>query len=166
MPAYVGNHGDNRARYTVASLTCRIEGHYAFVDAEVRERLPDTSNAFRETDVFTQRNGHWQYYRHHETPILQPPTAAVVSNDPLRAYIGRYKSAAGTIDIITVKNQTLYDRTLPSTDTTPLVQVARGAFGFVGDPTLAVFIHDASGNPNQVLWHLPSGQTAISIRER
>lgn len=164
MRAFVGAHGDYHATYDIASLTWRKEGDLAIVEAEIHEHSPDTENALRETDVFTWRKHRWLYLRHHETAIWQAPVSVAVPDDRLEDYAGRYRTATGTVDVITAKGRTLLGRTLPSTVAAPFVQVARGAFGTNDDPTLVVFLRDRTGRVTGCLWHLPSGQTVISRR--
>ena len=65
---------------------------------------------------------------------------------------------------ITLNNGVLFDRMEPGDSPAPLLHVGRGAFGFEGDPTLAVFLRDAAGKVTDCLWHLPSGQTIVSKR--
>jgi hypothetical protein len=164
MRAFVGGHGDDRASYEISSLSWRREGDFAIVEAEVREHLPDSLNALRETDIFTWSGRRWLYLLHHETAIWQTPVAVSVPGDRLEEYPGRYRTSTGTVDIITLRGRTLLDRTLPSDVADPFVQVGRGAFGIADDPTLLVFLRDREGRVTGCLWHLPSGQTVLSRR--
>lgn len=168
MRAFVGGHDNARASYRIARLSWRRDHDLAIVEAEIHEQLSDTRNALRETDIFTWHGNRWLYLLHHETAIWQAPVAMTVFGDPLKAYAGRYRTPAGTVDVITASRKTLLGRTLPSTVASPFVQVGRGAFGLADDPTLLVFLRDRTGNVTGCLWYLPSGQTVLSqrIRER
>jgi hypothetical protein len=164
MRAYVGGHADNHASYTISNLSWLMKSGLAVVDAEVHEHLPDMELAQHETDIFVLRAGRWLYLRHQETARWEAPVAVAALGDRLDDYIGRYRTTAGTIDVIALRHGRLVDQTLPDDAQEPLVHVARGAFGFSDDPTLAVFLRDTSGKVTQCLWHLPSGQTTISKR--
>lgn len=164
MRAYVTGHGDSPASYAISRLTWRSVGNLAIVEADVREHLPDTENALRETDILTWRDDRWLYLLHHETAVWQAPIAVAVPGDRLADYAGRYRTSTGTVDIITTNGRNLFGRTLPEIVASPLVQVGRGAFGVGADPTLVVFLRDRAGRVIGCLWHLPSGQTVLSHR--
>ena len=164
MRAYVGGHGDDGATYRIASLSWFLKGDLAVVDAEIGEHRPDMELAQHEMDIFVARGARWLYLRHEETARWKQPVAVVVPGERLDDYAGRYRTTSGTIDIISVSHGMLLDRTLPSNVPLPFVHVARGAVGFAGDPTLAVFLRDPAGKVRQCLWHLPSCQTIVSAR--
>jgi hypothetical protein len=164
MRAYVGGHSDNHASYSISNLSVLMRSGLAVVDAEVHERLPEMELAQQETNIFILRDGRWLYLRHQETARWAAPVAVAERGERLDDYVGRYRTTAGTTDVISLHNGRLFDRTLPGDDREPLVRVARGAFGFSNDPTLAVFLRNSAGKVTQCLWHLPSGQTTISER--
>ncbi|MBD5605369.1 MAG: nuclear transport factor 2 family protein [Candidatus Eremiobacteraeota bacterium] len=129
MRAFVG-HADNHATYDVFDVSYVLDGDLAIVDAVVHERLAGSTHGLRETDVFVSHGDRWLYLRHHETAIVQPPIAAAVGDDRYDDYVGRYRSAAGAIDDITMRGGLLFDRDAPGDAPEPFVHVARGAFGF------------------------------------
>jgi len=77
---------------TYRTLSSRVIGSLAIVDAAVREHLPDLEAAWRETDLFVPDGNRWRYVYNHETPIPQPPPAAALGEDHLDGYIGRYRN--------------------------------------------------------------------------
>lgn len=164
IPAYVAAHGDYHATYAIVRLTWKIAGQVAIVDAELREHLPDHDGGIMETDLFVWRGNRWRYRHHAETEIVQPLRPVAVAAAMLADYVGRYRTATGITDVITARDGRLFDATPPDPGATELTPVGRDAFAISGDPTLLVFVRDASGAVIQCLWHLPSGQLVTSTR--
>jgi hypothetical protein len=165
MAKFVTGHAGSKVRHEVASLSMRVVGSLAIVDAEVREHMPDGEAAWRETDVFVLSGDRWRYLSHHETPIPQPAVAMAVGDDQLDDYVGDYRSSAGTEDIITAVGGTLFGQASPGEKPTAFIHVGPGAFAVAGDPSLLTFVRDRSGRVTAFLWHLASGQIAVSKRQ-
>lgn len=165
MAKFVTDHAGRNVRHEVASLSVRVVGSLAIVDAEVREHMPDGEAAWRETDVFVLIGERWRYLSHHETAIPQSAVAMAVGDDRLDDYAGHYLSSAGTQDIITAVGGTLFGQSSPGETPTAFVHVGPSAFAVPGDPSLLTFVRDRGGRVTASLWHLASGQIAVSKRE-
>ena len=164
MRAFVTAHAGSRATYAIANLHWRVQGSLAIVEAEVRERLPDHAGAWRETDIFVRHQGRWRYQLHQETAIAQPPVPVTVADDALAEYVGRYRSATGTVDVIELREGKLQAGSATDAERVALIPVGRAAFALPGDPTLLVFQRDRTGSVVGCVWHLPSGQVTNSSR--
>jgi hypothetical protein len=165
MEKFVTGHAGRKVRHDVASLSVRVIGSLAIVDAEVREHMPDVEAAWHETDVFVLSGNRWRYLSHHETPIPQPAVAMAVGDDRLDDYVGHYRSSAGTEDIFAAVGGTLFGQSSPGETPTALVHVGPGAFASPGDPSLLAFVRDRGGRVTAFIWHLASGQIGVSNRQ-
>jgi hypothetical protein len=164
IPAFVAAHGNNHATYQIVSMTWKIEGTLAIVDAEIREHLQDHDGGIMEADIFVWRGNKWLYRHHAETAIAQSPRPVVVSATVLAEYVGSYRSTTDITDVITTSGGKLFDQMLPEVGKTELIPVGPDAFALPDDPTLLVFIRNKGGIVVQSLWHLPSGQVVNAPR--
>lgn len=164
MGAYHGAGG--RSRWEMSTFHARrLADSLVIADCEVTEFVPLGPRELRmplhETDVFVLRGGRWLFLQHAETHVASNPKQAEPNAMTLDEYVGRYEWWPGYAETFTRKGNQLFVQTTGDDSLTLLHAASDESFFSQGDPSLVVFVRDATGKVTREIAHFPDGQVLI-----